>query len=189
MRLLPPGRVSSLFFSFAVCILAAPSAPVAEVVHGFQSLEPTELANWGEWSHDAFDFETQTIVTTASLAADLIYGEDEKSFGWWLQLYHCHGAELYTPLEQVLTAPDQLVELGGASLSSKVADSRTFVIKTDDNIYAKFAVRHVYDGIGSNGGCCSMEIEYYVQTDGSPSFGPLLANEPSTWGRVKALYR
>lgn len=162
----------------------------AEVIHGFQALEPTELANWGAWAQDAFDFDTRTIVTPGSPAADLVYGEDEKSMGWWFQLFNCQGAEIYDKtLEQVLAAPDKLVELGGQSLSSKRPNPGVFVIKTDDNLYAKFSVRNVYDGINGNGGCCSMVIEYYVQTDGSPSFGPLLASEPSTWGRVKALYR
>lgn len=184
-----PERFISLLILTLICIIA-PVVIRADVVHGVKSVEPTERANWGQWSHDAFDFDTQTVVTTSSAAADLIYGEDEKGSGWWFQLYYCQGAVLYnTTLEQVLTAPDALVELGGAWLSSQVADTRIFVIKTDDDIYAKFAVHHVYDGINGNGVCCTMEIEYYVQTDGSPSFGPTVATQPTTWGRVKALYR
>ncbi len=66
----------------------------------------------------------------------------------------------------------------------------TCVLLTADGLYVKYAVRSIDEK--EEGGECifgAVEIEFYVQTDGTRAFGPALPVKSSTWGGVKALYR
>jgi hypothetical protein len=56
-------------------------------------------------------------------------------------------------------------------------------MKTGDGFYLKFVVRR-FQPLGGG-----LLIEYYVQMDGSNNLDDFVAVRPTTWGRVKALYR
>jgi hypothetical protein len=148
----------------------------SEVIHGSQGIYATYMAYYPYGSDEAFDFVTRTIVSWSSTSADLSCAGNAMGDEMTLNSKNCIGTVVDTPLEQLAEAPEGLVPFGATAQLN-----RTYVVKTGDNIYAKFAVRSM-DWAG-------ILIEYYVQMDGSPSFGPALAVEHSTWGRVKALYR
>ena len=156
-----------------------------EVIHGFVELRPTYIASVGLGHDEAFDFLTQTIVLASSPSSDLSYGEDEDG-RTELQMRESHGHHVDTALELLEVAPD----LPDWFYGPPVLLTGTYVVRTADNLYVKFAVREFNDGLGENDkGCCNLIVEYYVQMDGSPNFDPLLPVRPTTWGKVKALYR
>lgn len=161
-------------FSF-ICVL--PQAVRSEVIHGFQGLYATYMAYYPYGSDEAFDFVSRTVVSWRSSAeADLSCSGNAMGDLMTLNSKNCIGTVVDTPLEQLSEAPESLVPFGATAELN-----RTYVVKTGDGVYAKFAVRSM-DWAG-------ILIEYYVQTDGSPSFGPLLPVKAVTWGGVKALYR
>jgi len=172
----PSRAVAALVFGI---LLTPCSAIRAEVIHGFHALESTYDAYYGNWSNDSFDFLTQAIVPFTSESADVYYGEEAHGGTYYMMGKNCTGGAVEGKLEDLTVAP----ELVGAFTLDAFWIDRTFVVRTGDNIYAKFAVR----SIDSSGDIIT--IEYYVQTDGSPNFGPLVAVQSTTWGRVKALYR
>ena len=149
----------------------------AEVVHGYANLLSTYIEGYGG-SDDGFDFATQTVVSwSTSETADLSFNLNVFYEDPVIALKNCLGAAADVSLEELSEAPESLTPLGGAGVHL----NQTIVVKTGDNLYVKFAARSL-PGYG-------IEIEYYVRTDGSRSFGPLLPVKPSTWGQVKALYR
>jgi hypothetical protein len=85
-------------------------------------------------------------------------------------------------LEDLSVAPEKLQgPYGGYGFD---VGPGVYVIKTSDGLYVKFdnlsyILNNTY----------YVTLEYYVQTDGTPNFGPSVAVQPTTWGRVKALYR
>jgi hypothetical protein len=162
-----------LVFS-SICFL--PQAVNSDVIHGSQGLYATYMAYYPYGSDEAFDFVTRALVPWSATSADLSCAGNAMGDEMTLNSRNCIGTVVDTPLEQLAAAPEGLVPFGATAQLN-----RTYVVKTGDNVYAKFAVRSM-DWAG-------IVIEYYVQTDGSASFGPLLPVEATTWGRVKALYR
>jgi hypothetical protein len=170
-----------LFCSILFVFVLNTSAARCEVIHGFQTLQPTWINVWPvplPWD-GGFDFSTQTVLPHTADESDISYGEEIRGDGW---IFHALGygiVAVEVNLEDLQSAPaiPQDYTIG-------VTLGQTYVMRTDDNLYVKFAVRE-----WDEGGCCSLVIEYYVQMDGSPNFGPLLPVRSSTWGQVKALYR
>lgn len=152
-----------------------PQTVRSEVIHGFQGLYATYMAYFPYGSNEAFDFVTRTVVSWSSTSADLSCAGNAQGDVMTLNSKNCIGTVVDTPLQQLSQAPDGLVPF---SVTAQL--NRTYVVKTGDNVYAKFAVLSM-DWAG-------ILIEYYVQTDGSPSF-VLLPVKATTWGGVKALYR
>jgi hypothetical protein len=168
-------------FCLAVAILI-PTRPVrAEVIHGTVSLHPTYVMGWPDpmYWHDGFDFETQTVVVYTTESSDLSWGETTPDGE---ALFFPHNADgivhVPTPLTQLETAP---TIAAGFSSAQNVNPTAVYVMRTGSGHYVKFA-QHFPDE-------SDLTIEYYVQMDGSRNFGPTVAVQPTTWGKVKALYR
>lgn len=157
------------------------------VVHGFKEIQPNYLSSLpGLVSTDAFDFSAQAIVDHLSTNADLSYQEMQNHPGDW-DFFDFSGIVTVpnTTLEQIQQAP-----VDGYVFDNDARIGRSYVAKTTDGLYAKFRITEFNDGLGGDDkGCCSIVIEYYVQMDGTPTFGPALPVDQTTWGRVKALYR
>jgi hypothetical protein len=170
------------FFLLLASAGFSPLSSRGDVIHGFQTLSPTYVQDQGSiFGEYGLDFATQTVVPLSSGSADIYFFEYYRNGQEWVATKNGHGGDVETPLVDLTTAPEVL---SWGELESPAPLDRTFVVKSGDGLYAKFAVRTV-----DSEGCCSVSIEYYIQTDGTPYFGPALAVEASTWGRVKALYR
>jgi hypothetical protein len=151
----------------------------ADVIHGVQLLNSTYIEPFGEIFDDAFDLMTQTIVSVYSDNWDISWSQDMRGGLAFLSLRDCYGVVLKMPLEDLQVSPPLPDPLVGERVFD--GNSNIYVVRTSDGLYAKFRI------LGLS--VTTMTMEYYVQTDGSPSFGPSLPVQGSTWGRVKALYR
>jgi hypothetical protein len=153
-----------------------------EVIHGIAGLNTAiiDFYPYGLINDESFDFSTQTVVPTDT--GDLFWKMDEKGDPW-LVLRQCYATRVPGPLGSLQVAPSPI---GGPLLGELRYDNGPgiYVIQTSDGLYVKFrCLGYIFDNI------YFLKVEYYVQTDGSPSFGPVVAVEPTTWGKVKALYR
>jgi hypothetical protein len=166
------------FPALLVILSVVPASGHTETIHGTTTLLSTYIEAYGYGSDDGFDFATQSIMSwTTSADSDLSFSLDVFDENPAIALKNCLGTVADVSLEALAEAPEEMAPLGGLNVQL----NQTTVVKTADNIYVKFAARSLPGYY--------IEIEYYVQNDGSRSFGPLLAVEPTTWGRVKALYR
>ena len=177
---------SLLLFLFVALLSTVPRPARSEIVHGFLKA----LGGIGGEGPfyviplEAFDFSTQTVVHFDSTGADLCFFEPVNKAGiWYFRPLAAGLIRVYpTSLEALLLAPEGVY----SPHSRKIELNGIYVILTGDGLYAKFRV-HEW-GNGFLAGCCSVTIEYYVQLDGSRNLDPLVPVEPTTWGRVKALY-
>ena len=159
----------ALFLSFS-------GAAQGEILHGTATLLPWWMPGCACGWDQAEDFSIQTIVSKSSPGANLAF-----------QFKAQNGAPVWTPLhaiklfylDQTIESLETVPETG--TVHSAIEPTGTFVMETDESWWVKFTVR------GSTG--TDVIFEYYVQSDGTRYFGPVLATEQSTWGHVKALYR
>jgi hypothetical protein len=176
-----------IFVILSLSVALFPPAVRAEIIHGFQVLQPTWVQDHGSiFGEYGFDFSTQTIVPLNSGSADVYCFEYYRNGSEWVASKDGNGVVVIDSLENVKLAPKVLSTgefEGQVEFQGQVYDPYTFVFRTNDGLYAKFAVRSVSTV------CCGISIEYYLQTDGTRSFDPEVAVEASTWGRVKALFR
>ncbi|HXV13114.1 MAG TPA: hypothetical protein VEC56_02815 [Candidatus Krumholzibacteria bacterium] len=170
--------MNRLVFLAVALLVAVPSR--AEVLHGTATLE-----FWSScglyWGGNAIDFESQSTVGYYVLEADLSLSEPVNYCGR-LNLWFSnggHGAQVGGSLEELTTAPEPL----GQWVMIMPPVDEACVLKTVGGLYVKFAVRALRMGARE------VDIEYYVQTDGTPEFGPVLPVTATTWGQIKALYR
>ena len=170
-------------------IVADGSVIRAEVVHGFADL--FDYRGSGGDITAAIDFSTQELFrvdSTNSQHADLVAvipenGDPCNCFTSLMSFNGATGRQVAdTTLYDLTTAP----ELPYCCFSRPELDV-TYVLRTADGLYVKFAVL----SFGADDLCVAggATIEFFVQTDGSPYFGSFVPVESSTWGRVKALYR
>lgn len=171
-------------------LLAGATSAAAEVIHGSRIIWYCENQGCGCGTCGggvSFDFNTQNLVDHWSDDADLGVG-----FG-------CDGGPYFDPSVTSLNGatgtayPDSTLEeltmappppYGSFWMWDDL--NTTYVMLTGDGLYVKFASRAfheihcIYAGV---------EVEYYVQTDGTPFFTPTLPVQSTTWGQIKALYR
>jgi hypothetical protein len=139
-------------------------------------MNPAYDWQWGLINDESFDFSTQTVASVTD--GDLAWEMDMRGLVA-LHFRDCYGTIVQTPLADLDLAPPLPNRIG-----SGLDRTGTYVIRTSDGLYAKLRILgYVLDGV------LFLTIEYYVQTDGSPSFEPLLPVKTTTWGSVKALYR
>ncbi len=82
-------------------------------------------------------------------------------------------------LDQVTVAPE---DSSVYSMDAVPVLGRTYIVKTSDGFYAKFALREFTPDI-------VVRIEYYVQMDGTNNLDTTTVPvEQVTWGRIKSLY-
>lgn len=171
----------------AVALLTPVRSTRSEVIHGIVALRATEIAGWPgpgpmPWD-DGFDFATRTVVPYTSAPSDLSFHEYYRGNAAWFVPHHGSGMVVVaTPLAELDTAP---VIADGYGASRPFDPAITYVMRTGEGQYVKFAAR-IPDGEWC---CMTLLVEYYVQTDGSTNFGPLVPVRPTTWGQVKAFYR
>ena len=173
---------------FLALLSTAPRPARSELVHGFLKARPDV-----EWAGgiffmvcgEAFDFSAQTIVRHDSAGADLCFFSPVNFSIRWKFLALAAGLQRVHPtsLEALLLAPEG--GYGGGLL--QIIPNGVYVVLTDDGFYAKFRVHEFGNGLLA--GCCSITIEYYVQTDGTRNLDSSVLVHTSTWGRVKALYQ
>jgi hypothetical protein len=163
-----------LVILLAPFVLGSNAPAHSEVVHGFAGMNPAYDENLGGLINDeAFDFSTQTVAPVND--GDLAWEMDMRGLVR-LHFRDCYGTIVQTPLEDLDLAPPLPNRIGSG------LGNGTYVIRTSDGLYAKLTINVPV-------GVLFLTIEYYVQTDGSPSFKPLLPVRATTWGGVKALYR
>ena len=166
----PRGR-RSLPFAAISCFILAAAPSRAELIHG--------TATFGFFQ--AIDFSTQSIVSCNTPTSDACVSENVIFLTIDLIGYNdCTIA--FVPdstLEAITTAP----MTGYHPTENLDQVNKAYVARTGDGFYAKFAPRSI------DNANLIVTIEYYVQMDGSPSFGPSLPTASTTWGRIKALYR
>jgi len=165
-----------------VVVNLAPICSVrAEIIHGIVALHPTYVMGWPDpmvW-HDGFDFETQSVVVYTTDSSDLSWSEVVPDAEATLFPHNAAGIQVVNvPLDELDAAPVIPADYFAERLVSPTA---VYVMRTGQGHYVKFAQHFPDKG--------DLTIEYYVQMDGSPNFGPALPVQPTTWGRVKALYR
>ena len=154
-------------------LLTISSTTESAVLHGTVSFLPYYVPGCECGADEAFDFSAQATVPFQSLSADLAYSEDPKGGTWyWYAPRSSVFYYLAATVESLETVP------ASGTFYDKIQLSGTYVMKTEEGYWVKFTVRDD-----------AFTIEYFVQTDGTTYFGPALAVESSTWGRVKALYR
>ena len=157
-------------------LISASSVARSEVLHGTVTLLPWYMQGCDCGWDQAFDFSEQAITSVGSSGANLAFefgAQDGRP------MWSARNASLLYYLPVTIESLDTVPETG--TDGRDIRPTGTFVMKTTEPMWVKFTVR------GSTG--TDVIIEYYVQTDGTPYFGPALAVESSTWGRVKALYR
>lgn len=156
-------------------VLGFPGVSNSAVVHGTADLYPWFMPGCACGWDQAIDFSTQTIVSKNSTSANLAF-EFTPQHGTpvWSVLHATTFYYLTATIESLLSVPES------GDFHSHIEPTGTFVMKTDENLWVKLTVR------GSAGD--DVQIEYYLQQDGSRYFGPV-PTKPSTWGSVKALYR
>lgn len=164
------------------CFLISPRPVSSELIQRTESL----LARWegGLWfCKDSIDFSSQSIVACSNAAADFAFHEHEDPGAGYF-VYLPNGASILqvdTPFEDITLAPLGEFHIPPGEI---LLPGNTYVLKTSDGLYAKLVVRAVDTPY-----CCGLTAEYVVQTDGTRALAPGVATEPTTWGRVKALYR
>jgi hypothetical protein len=172
-------------FCLAVAILIPSRYVRAEVIHGTVALHPTYVMGWPDpmvW-HDGFYFETQTIVVYTTDASDLSWAEVTPDGEATFFPHSDGGIQLAGPAGSHLAELDTAPAIPANYFESRRLDpGSVYVMRTGAGHYVKFALHVPDEGADTT-------IEYYVQMDGSQSFGPALAVQPTTWGGVEALYR
>lgn len=164
----------------AALLIVPATASLSEVIHGTVTIRPNYVLGFpppGGWD-EAFDFATQTLIPMSDPNWDLTFAEDIRGGTWNLGIRHAGNIYVTTAIEDVDVAPT--LDHRGIGIFSF---DGTYVLKTVDNLYVKFAL------LGWANIDYGLNVEYYVQTDGSPNFGPSLPVRTTTWGQVKALYR
>jgi len=148
--------------------LSWPGLAMAELGHGTATI-----------GGGGFDFSEQQQIYEPLEEGDLYLGLFEgpqggyRFFTWW------NGSLILTAdstLEQITTAPVEDAAYGQEAVPIL---GQAYIVKTSDGFYAKFAVREYYS---------AAVIEYYVQLNGTNVFVDPVAIEPTTWGRIKAVY-
>jgi len=166
---------------FALALFAGPLH--AEVLHGTATIW-FDSSCGQYWYGSAIDVGTLTTVGYFALEADLALAEPVNYCGI-LHLWFSnggHGAVVGGTLEELETAPEPHSQwVMGMPLLNEAC-----VLKTVEVLYVKFAVRALRN---PPNGTKEADVEYYVQTDGTPEFGPALPVATKTWGQIKALYR
>lgn len=141
------------------------------------------------WPGPAFDFSDSVLVpppdgdlywVTLSETPSTAGGEEAAQFAWFTTNYPALIA--YAPSDstyhELTTAPSDttLYHFDAAVLSYGV-----YVVRTKEHHYAKVRV----EMIGGGG----ITIEYTYQDNGTPVLVNPVPVRPTTWGRVKTLYR
>jgi hypothetical protein len=165
-----------------VLLLSATGGPARpEVVHG----SATVWFYAFNFSGQAIDFDTQTLVSYWADDGDLgVYVSEDQCIADYGLLNGARAKSIPGIALEALTVAPPLPY--GASV--QLVLDRTHVVLTNGGVYAKFAFRTIEVGCPRVFRADAV-IEYYVQTDGSPNFGPTVPVESTTWGRLKALYR
>ena len=148
----------------------------SEILHGTVTLLPWYMPGCDCGWDQAFDFSGQAITGINSPGANLAFEFGAQD---GMPMWSPRNASLLYYLAATIESLESVPETG--AFDPYIKPTGTFVMKTTEPMWAKFTVR------GSTG--TDVIIEYVVQTDGTRYFGPTLAVERSTWGRVKALYR
>lgn len=173
----------ALLSIFAVFICFGSAIPSrCEVIHGVAGLNTAHIDfyPYGLINDESFDFSTRTVVPIN--AGDLSWNLDMRVQPV-LEFRQCYAKQVPGTLEDLQVAPSPI---GGPLLGDMGYDAGpgVYVVQTSDGLYVKFRnLCFICDNT------YFLKIEYYVQTDGTPNFGPTVAVEPTTWGKVKALYR
>ena len=134
---------------------------------------------------DGFDFSEQRLVPSGgnSEEMDLMYAVVvSPPLGPMFYTGINYSYILAVPdstLDQVTVAPE---DSSVYSMDAVPVLGRTYIVKTSDGFYAKFALREFTPDI-------VVRIEYYVQMDGTNNLDTTTVPvEQVTWGQIKALY-
>lgn len=169
--------MSRVPFLFVLSILLpfSPNTASGELIHGTAKL----FLGWDCDCDQSIDFSAQSLVFCHTPEADFAYYCDSKNpqqieFGGY-------PGELMLTVDDIPFEDIDLAPLSG-NLYQAVRLNRTYIMRTRDPLWAKVGV------ISINAGG-TVDVQYVVQTDGTRVLGIPLAVEPTTWGRIKALYR
>lgn len=158
-------------------IVVSAGSSRAVVLHGTLTLFPWYMPGCECGWDQAIDFSANSIVSKNSGAANLAFHfTPQNGTPYWSP---DHFVTFYYLPNSTIESLESVPATGTAD--GEIHPTGTYVMKTSENFWVKFTVR------GSDGD--NVHIEYYLQFDGTRYFGPLVAVEPSTWGKVKALYR
>ncbi|MCI0452903.1 MAG: hypothetical protein L0Z51_11030 [Candidatus Latescibacteria bacterium] len=182
--------IDRMLWIAAVGVLAALPAR-AEVIHGFA--RAVDYNGAGGSITVGVDFSTQLTFRIdmsnrhlADLQASIPVGPGGGCSTWLVSFNGTTGRSVPgTTLEELEVAPESPY----CCIPSPELNE-TCVLLTVDGLYVKYAVRSI-DETETGGECIfgGVDIEFFVQTNGTRDFGPVLPVESSTWGRIKALYR
>ncbi len=170
-----PRPMHVLLVSLVLLLLSPSSDARGELIHGTATF--TMGPTWE--CAEALDLSTAALVDCHTPDADFTYLGDVRMTNTYFGTYpgRSWAQIVETPFEEVDVAPDD--GYGGAH---RVQMDRTYIIKTIEPLYAKLVVRAIRHDT-------AVDVEFVIQTDGTRVLGPSLTVEPTTWGRVKALYR
>ncbi len=176
--------------AIGLSFLGGPGPTRAEVIHGVNGVMDMNLgAPYCVCGYE-FDFETQQPLFYPPYPPDLtdlgaLSSGEQFSSSYPITFRLLHGATGLAVVDSTLEALTTAPPLPYANTIPGPAIGRTYVVLTGEGRYVKFAVRTMQEGPGFG----EVGIEFYVQMDGTPYFGPTVAVRPTTWGRIKALYR
>lgn len=175
------GHDRALALIVIATLVTTPAA--SEVLHGTATTQLFSHQCGLDRGGTAVDVHSRTTVDYWSIDADLALSETVNMCGLFTLWFSNGGLGTWVggTLEDLETAPEPTTPW----VNFLPPINEACVLKTVDGLYVKFAVRALRDESQP----IEADIEYYIQTDGTPVFGPSLPVTPKTWGAIKALYR